>query len=182
LKESWKSVVGYEGLYEVSSFGCVKSLKRKYAGERMLKQRKASSGYLYVDLYKNGTRKSFRVHKLVANSFVENPLSLPQINHIDGNKQNNNVRNLEWCTARGNIVHAVKHGLKRSTRNHAAISKTVKMYTSDGAYINTYPSTREAERQTGILQQSISKCCLGKRRTAGGYTWRYADESSREAI
>jgi len=114
----WKEVKGYEGLYEVSNQGHVKSLDRfdrlgrKCKGQ-VLKQALFKNGYLYVCLYKDGSpKRSFQVHRLVAKSFIANPENKPQVNHIDGDKTNNSTDNLEWSTRSENMRHAIVTGLK----------------------------------------------------------------------
>ena len=117
--EVWKPIENYPN-YQVSNFGNVKSKERYtkarkeqiiHRKERLLKQLTDSKGYLYVRLYNDKGFKNIKVHRLVANSFLENPNNLPQVNHIDGNKQNNNVFNLEFCTGLDNIRHSIKNGL-----------------------------------------------------------------------
>ena len=119
-EEIWKPIKDYEGLYEVSSIGRVRSLGREIIDskgrkqcfkERILKLQYDRYGYLYVPLRNRDNRKKFKVHRLVAEAFIPNPDNLPQINHIDGNKDNNKVENLEWCTNKYNVLHAHETGL-----------------------------------------------------------------------
>lgn len=115
MTEIWKDVVGYEGLYQVSNLGRVKSLPKK-AGFRKQDEKQSAiftdkHGYCKTNLYKNNTHKQVYVHILVAKAFVPNKYNKPQVNHIDGNKSNNQVTNLEWCTAKENIIHAHLTGL-----------------------------------------------------------------------
>lgn len=116
LKEIWKDIVGYEGLYKVSNLGYVKSINRTTSHNRILKGKLLKmivdkDNYFEVSLCKNNKKKNYRVHRLVAETFISNPDNLPQVNHIDGNKQNNNVCNLEWVTCKQNIQHSFKMGL-----------------------------------------------------------------------
>jgi hypothetical protein len=106
-KEIWKDVKGYEGLYQVSNLGRIKSIIRK---GKILSNK--SHRYISVIFYKNKLRKNIRVHRLVAGAFIPNPENKPQVNHIDGNKKNNNVNNLEWNTQLENIRHAYRTGIK----------------------------------------------------------------------
>jgi hypothetical protein len=125
--EQWKPVKGYEGLYEVSNHGRVRSLdrreemkngrKRFYKG-KLLKPMKDRRGYLYVDLKKDGQRKLHRIHRLVAEAFLLNPDNLPVVNHRDGNKENNHYSNLEWCTSSQNNKHAYDMGLRVKGDKH----------------------------------------------------------------
>lgn len=96
--EEWKNVIGYEGLYEVSNKGNVRNVRRN----TLLRLTKTNYGYIQVSLYKNGIRTGLKVHRLVAEAFIPNPDNLPQVNHKDEDKTNNNVTNLEWCTAKYN--------------------------------------------------------------------------------
>ena len=123
--EIWKDIEGYEGLYQVSNLGRVKSIYG-WCGNRFVKRTKIlklkinNKGYTKVYLYKNKKSKMFFVHRLVAMAFVPNPNNLPQVNHKDGNKLNNSIGNLEWCTCSENIKHAYKTGLKHYV-NHTII-------------------------------------------------------------
>lgn len=119
MNEIWKDINGYEGLYQVSNTGKVKSLVgwngRKYVPrEKILSKTKTSTGYYKVELAKCKTKKSFKVHRLVAMAFIPNEESKPHINHKDGNPLNNNVDNLEWCTPKENIEHAIATGLRKT--------------------------------------------------------------------
>ena len=130
--EEWKAIKGYEGLYEVSNFGRIKSLSRivtlegrwgKYSrtkGERIMAQMlDGQKHYLMVSLCKNGTVKRYLVHRLVAQAFVENPYNLPEVNHKDENKTNNHFENLEWCTHQYNSIYGTRKAASRGERNAA---------------------------------------------------------------
>jgi len=111
--EVWKDVPNYEGLYQVSSFGRVRSLPRKHSPTiRIMKLMVNSRGYLVIILSKYGVKKGFKLHRLIAEAFIPNSYSKPQVNHIDGDKRNNSLSNLEWCTSSENIRHAFDTGLK----------------------------------------------------------------------
>lgn len=154
--EKFRDVVGFDDLYEVSDKGRVRN---KITG-RILKPAK-NKGYLQVLLYKDEIIHKFKlVHRLVAEAFLPNPNNYPQVNHKDEDKTNNSVDNLEWCTSQYNIDYSQ--------------SKPVAQFSLDGRLLNTYKSTREAERQTGIPNQNIGKCCLGKIKSAGNFIWKYA--------
>lgn len=112
VEEVWKDIEGYEGIYQVSSIGEVKSIFYNKK-PKILKRSKTTTGYYKVELYKDKNRKSFKVHRLVAKAFILNPESKPNINHIDGNPLNNHVNNLEWCTQKENVLHAIETGLKK---------------------------------------------------------------------
>lgn len=194
MEEIWKDIEGYEDLYQVSNMGRIKSLERykenhgklQKVEEKIKTMNIKNSGYQFVQLYKNNKYKNLMVHRLVAQAFIPNVDNKPQINHIDGNKLNNNVTNLEWCTNSENGKHAWDTGLKQCTeRLKEATRKTNKEYKSkpinqldlQGNYIRTWLSAHEASRQLGIDRSTISQCCRGSRRnkTAGGYKWCFAD-------
>ena len=175
--EIWKDIKGFEGYYQVSNMGRIKSLDRYVRGnkdsklhikERIIKGGIETRGYSFVSLNKNGTRTYARIHRLVAEAFLENPFNKPEVNHIDGNKQNNTVSNLEYCTRTENEQHAYKIGLKKG--------KTVEMIDKDtGMVIAEYPSVKDAiSRFTDTNNPNHLYACLHVRcKTAYGYKWRY---------
>ena len=162
IKEIWKDVVGYENLYQVSNFG---NVKRKGKTKNLCKSK---NNYYGVKLCKNNIKKYMSIHRLVASAFIPNPKSLPQVNHIDGNKFNNYVNNLEWVSQSDNEKHAYLLGLTKPTR----ISPVIK-YDLNGNYIEKYNSIQEAKEKNKLCSK-ISDCCLGNRKTAGGFIWKYA--------
>lgn len=176
--EQWRDIIGYEGLYQVSDLGRVKSLK--FGKERVLVGRKNRGGYICVDLYKDRKGKTCTVHRLVAEAFIPNPDNLPEVNHRDEDKTNNttfddgNGGNLEWCDNRYNINYGT--GIERrakAQRNDPNRSKPVFQYTLDGSLVRSYPSVNEAGRRTGYDNSNISRCCLGKLNQVHGYLWSY---------
>ena len=175
--EQWKAIAGYEGLYEVSDLGRVKSLNYSHTHkEKILRPVKGRKGYLQVSLYKDGQIKNWRVHRLVAEAFIPNPQCMETINHRDEVKTNNSASNLEWMSQKDNTNYGTRNKRIAEARlNHPAFSKKVQMFDkSTGELLATFPSTMEAERITGIANQSISACCKGKYKSSGGYIWRYA--------
>ena len=164
-KEYWKPVLGYEGHYQVSNFGRVKSIK--FGKERILKPGKNAKGYLQVCLWKNGKGKTFRVNRLVAEAFLPNPDSLPEVNHKDENKLNNNAENLEWCNRKFNINFGT-----RNERDALTKSKPVVQYDLEGNFIREWKSTAECGRN-GFCSQHVSACCRGERKTHKDFIWRY---------
>lgn len=166
-KEIFREIDGFPD-YEVSNLGRVCSFKGRYP--RILKPVKSSSGYLQVIMYTDRKRVTKTIHRLVAEAFLPNLDNKPQINHIDENKGNNVVENLEWVTCRGNCNHGTRN--KRVTE---ARSKAVVQYTPDGVFMALYPSIKEAERVTGIAKSNICCVCRGKKKTAGGYIWCYEE-------
>jgi hypothetical protein len=177
MKEIWKDCKHYEGLYEVSNLGRVRSLDRYVANSgkserltkgRIISQHSGSSGYLQVGLSKNGKTKYELVHRLVALAFLENPENLPQVNHKDECKTNNEVSNLEWCDRKYNLNYGTVK--QRISTKH---TKRINQYDLEGNYIATYSSQQEAAKQTGISNASVHYCCTGKTKQAGGYIWQF---------
>lgn len=165
--EEWRPVVGYEGRYEVSNLGRVRSLRRmipnrfgKYMNGRILKPITNHNGYYYVTL---GRGKHGFVHRLVIEAFVPNPDNKPFCDHIDSNRKNNRVENLRWATYQENN----STGHKRSLHYRSVLQ----IDTKDGKILNKYPSVRSAQESTGATH--IGSCCQGNRKTSGGYIWKY---------
>ena len=172
INEIWKDIEGYEGLYQVSDKGRVKSLW--FGKERILKP-VSCRGYLQVDLCKNGLKKMCKIHRLVAMTFLPNPNNLPQINHIDEDKTNNNANNLEWCTAKYNHNYGTINQRISEKMTNGKLSKPVLQYTLDGELIKEWRSTMDVERNLGYNQGYISACCNGKIKSAYRFIWKYKD-------
>ena len=162
--EIWKDVKGFEGLYQVSNYGNVKSCITK----KILKQAKHHSGYMVVCLSKSGTHKNYSVHRLVANAFISNYNNYKHINHKDENKQNNSVENLEWCT----VIYNNNYG-SRIEKARRSCFKKVLQFDVNGKFIAEWESLTLAAKQLSICKASISQCCNGNYKTAGGYIWKY---------
>lgn len=182
--ERWLAVKGFEGLYEVSDQGRVKGVKRKAScgenrertvRERIIKQKEDKDGYLRVGLSNGkGYQKYFFVHRLVCEAFIPNPNRKPQVNHINEDKKDNRVCNLEWCTAKENINHGTRNtrvGKKTAER----CSKPVAQFTKEGKLIKTWKSAREAGRQLGFVHGLINKVANGEYKQAYGYVWKYIE-------
>ena len=185
IKEEWRPVKGYEGLYEVSNLGRVKTLQRVYhcgnhhsyrmVDEHIMKPVKIKGGYLRIALSNGCKRSSHLIHRLVAEAFIQNPDNLPTINHKDCNPSNNFVDNLEWCSQQYNNRYGDRiEKVRKKTLNHPKRSKIVLQFNLEGEYINKFLSANEVQRQLGYLQSNISGCCLGKKKTAYGFIWKYA--------
>lgn len=180
MKEIYKDIKGFEGRYKVSNFGNVRSENYKNTGKvKVMSPVLHHTGYLYVHLGKNVTKS---VHKLVADTFIDNPNNYPVVNHIDGNKQNNKVDNLEWTTALDNIRHAITTGLRIPQINGAVMgsgnvqSKAVLQFSKDGTFIKQWYCISDAARYIGCNPAMITNNASGRTRSCHGYIWKYADE------
>ena len=178
LDEIWKEIKNYEDYYEISNYGRIRRIKYDNIGNKFqynipkyLKLREDKDGYLRCDLSLNGKIKRFFVHRLVAKAFVDNRNNNPVVNHIDGNKQNNYYKNLEFCTIKQNNLHVLKTGLRNMKNNK--LSKEVEQYSMDNVLIKTYKSANDASRITGLSQGHISECCRGEIKQYKGYIWKY---------
>ena len=177
MKEIWKDIPQYEGLYMVSNLGRVKSLpKLRCKSEKILKNKITKDGYYETSLSKNGKAKYIRTHRLVAIAFIENVFNKDQVNHIDGNKLNNCVDNLEWCTLQENKEHAIRTGLQDFIGNKNPKAKSVIQYDLDNREIARFKTLREAMKCTGVLENKISSVCNHHNKTAGGYIWKFESE------
>lgn len=197
--EIWKPIKGYEGWYEVSSYGRVRSLDRmetlsdgrkRLRKGRILKSSKSNCGYLRIVLSKSNEKKYALIHRLVAQAFIQNTDNLPQVNHKDEDKTNNCVflkkdgsvdldkSNLEWCDAKYNMNYGTaRQRWAEKKLNSPKLSKPVlQIDLGTNKIISKYPSTAEADRQLNINQGGISNCCRGKCKTAYGYKWKYEKE------
>lgn len=180
--EIWKDIKGYEGLYQVSNLGEIKSLCRKkgflIGKEKILKPTKNNKGYLYVTLRKSMQSKKMLVHQIVALTFINNPNKCKILNHKDGNPSNNCVDNLEWCTQKYNVNHCYKIlGYKgsnykkygKNSNNH----KSINQYNKERDFIRTWDCIKDASEELNISCSSISNCLNKKSKTAGGFIWKY---------
>ena len=171
--ETWRDVVGYDGLYKVSDKGHVYSVERRdprgiKIGGRMLKPRDVGNGYLQVALFKNGERKNKYIHRLVTEAFIPNPENHPDVNHLDEIKSNNELSNLEWCTREYNNNYGTR--IER-------LSKKVRAINVKTGEVIRFNSTREAGRK-GFNSGGVSQACLGTYydgRTYKGYRWSYEE-------
>ena len=172
-KEVWRDVKGYEGLYQVSNMGRVKSLGRKDRFGRVIKERilepaVTHNGYLRVGLHVDGKRKMLRVHRLVCEAFHENPDNKSEVNHVNEDKTDNRACNLEWSTRTENCNHG-----SRNERVAKALSKPIGQFSLDGKLIKVWQSACEARRQTGFDQGYVGAVARGKFKQAYGYIWKY---------
>lgn len=182
MNEIWKPIKGYEGLYEVSDLGKVRSLERYvtrgnhniYVRERILLPEIDKNGYVQVVLSKNGKGTMRKIHKLVADAFIPNDNSLPMINHKNEIKYDNRVENLEWC----DVIYNNNYGTARKRTRQTQMfeyGKPVVKKDLQGNVLESYPSTREAGRQNNTTATQIRRVCQGKQHTCMGYVWEYGE-------
>lgn len=186
--EVWRDIEGYEGIYQVSNKGRVKSLQRlqKYKcrnprmlPERIMSVRKDKLGYGRVGLY-NGEYKFWLIHRLVAITFLPNPNNLPVINHKDENPSNNRVENLEWCTRKYNNNYGTASArMAKTLREKDNPINHVVQYTKDGVFVAEYISVMEAHRQTRFSSTSIFNACAGSQKTCHGFVWKFKNKPKR---
>ena len=190
--EEWRDIKGYEGIYQISDCGRVKSLERivpwgkgiRHIKEKFLRVKKKKSGYLFYCLYSgNGTVKYEHAHRLVAQAFIPNPLQKKDVNHIDGNKSNNCVDNLEWATRSENQIHA--YNVLKRTREHPIgwdnkLAKHIVQLNLDGTFVKKWASSCDFQRQTGKTEANVRRCLTGKMKTAYGFRWMYLEDYQKE--
>lgn len=178
--ENWKPVIGYEGIYEISNKGLIRSIDRviqingtshRIKG-RVLSIYTDNLGYQRITLSKEGKLHTMCIHKLVAEAFIPNPENKPCIDHIDTNPSNNCVDNLRWCTHSENMNNPLTILNSREGHKH----KPVLQYDLKDNFITEYISGKEAARQVNIQQASLVRCLQGIQKTAGGYKWRYKND------
>jgi hypothetical protein len=198
MEENWKDVVGFENLYEVSNLGNVRSLDRYVSGKLNSKRfqkgknmtiQKTPKGYYSIILHKNGMAYQMLVHRLVAIAFIENKSNKDQVNHLDLNKSNNNMNNLEWCTNLENMRHSYANGghsgftekqiaavRKNQLKAAEKRSRKVCQFDKEMNFIKSYRNSIEASKQTGTCSSKISACCAGHRKTCNNFIWKYEKE------
>ena len=174
-REIWKDVVGYDGLYQVSNLGNIRNTKKNKLKKIFINEK----GYCQTTLNKNGKLKQVRLHQLVAKAFIPNPNNYIEINHIDGNKLNNELSNLEWCSRKHNVIHAYKTGL---ISKHQIEKTTIKMkeknkkpivQIANGIVINEFESIQKASEMLKIHYSCILRVLKNKHKKTHGFVFRY---------
>ena len=166
-------------MYQISNCGNVRSLDRITSNQNGSKINRAGKpkaktidnlGYYHVRLSKDSKTNTFRIHRLVAEAFIENPNGYKEINHIDQNKLNNDVSNLEWCTHKENVNHG-----DEIERGAIKQRKSFRQLDMDGNLIKVWNGFKKMQRETGFERKSVYECCIGKRESYKGYRWEYAE-------
>lgn len=197
MVEVWKDIPGYEGEYQVSNLGNVRSCDRwiypngkgKWLKKGQMRFKfQAPDGYVRTALSRNGRTIHFPIHRLVAMAFIPNPLNLPFINHKDECKSNNFVfvypdgsiderkSNLEWCTAKYNCNYGTKGQMASISLKKVKVGIPIIQMSLNGEYIKEYQNSEKAAEENGFWRENISSCCRGEKISAHGYLWRYKDE------
>lgn len=179
-KEIWKDIEGYEGIFQVSNLGRIRSLDRyvntchgakRIQKGRILKPTKCKNGYYEAQINHKGKRKIFLLHRLVGKYFLENPDNLPEINHKDEDVSNNCVENLEWCTSKYNANYGTRNIRMMEGRNF----KPVIQLSKNGEFIKKWDKMSDACKETGADCSSLIRVCKGKQKTCVGYIWKYLE-------
>ena len=169
--EQWKDIFGYDGVYQVSDLGRVRS--NKYGKTMIRRASKDKDGYLFIGLWKDGKQKTVKVHRLVAQAFIENyNIFNNEVNHKDENKQNNNVENLEFCDIKYNSNFGTRNERIAAKNTNGKLSKPVLQYDLEGNFIKEWRSTRECERN-GFSHGAVSACCQGELKKYKDFIFKY---------
>jgi hypothetical protein len=183
MKEIWKEVEEFNGAYLISNKGRLKSVKRgikwngtiRHQEDKLMSQVVNKSGYIEYQITYNGKHYSRKAHRLVAEAFIPNPENKPQVNHIDGNKTNNNVENLEWATNKENVVHAYKNELYKHV-------KPILQFSDKGIFIKRWINAAEITKELGFCKNTILLACNRKNHKTKGFYWRFEEDVILENI
>lgn len=170
----FKNIEGYK-YHLISNTGIVKSLPRNNKKkETLLKESDNGNGYKKVGIQENGVLKNVYIHRLVAQAFIPNPLNKKEVNHKNGIRHDNRVENLEWVTSSENNIHAIRFLGRKSAKGNPKVCKPVCKLDLEGNVLETYESTREADRANGI--NGVYRVCKGERYSCGGFRWKYQEK------
>lgn len=183
MKEIWKEVEEFNGAYLISNKGRLKSVKRgikwngtiRHQEDKIMSQVVNKSGYIEYQITYNGKHYGRKAHRLVAEAFIPNPENKPQVNHIDGNKTNNNVENLEWATNKENVVHAYKNELYKHV-------KPILQFNDNGMFIKRWSNAAEITKELGFCKNTILLACNRKNHKTKGFTWIFEEDVMLENI
>ena len=192
MEEIWKNIEGYPN-YQVSNMGRVKRLSTGYyrRTEKILKPQLQNNGYLHIKLSQKDKTKCILVHRLIAQVFIPNPNNLPQVNHINEDKTDNRVENLEWCDRKYNINYGngiskrVKTNKENGTYkkigeiNYKNFSKSILQFSKDNSFIRRWDCIMDVQRELGYDNKQICSCLKNRQKTAKGFKWVYADDYER---
>ena len=173
--EVWKEIIGFEK-YKISNYGRVIGCNGGF-----LKFNKTYNGYTTLCVYNQGKKATLRIHRILAYSFIPNPENKPEVNHIDGDKSNNHISNLEWCTRSENTLHSIRilgnkpYIIPHKKYGESPRARKVIQYSKDNKFIREYGSISEAKLYTNISQSAISNCCIGITKSSGKCIWRYKE-------
>ena len=167
MEEYWKDIAGFEGKYQISSLGRIKSYLVDNSG-RIMRPMVCTNGYLRIDLRKNGRYYKYLIHRLVAEAFLPNPNNFEYVNHKDETRDNNCVNNLEWCTKKYNLNYGT---IKERQRKAKEIP--VLQFTKNGEFVRQWDSSMEVEKTLGWDRSAILRCCNGKQATSHNYVWKH---------
>lgn len=191
MEEVWKDVQGYEGYYQVSNHGRVKSLDRKVKNRGGIATKKGkilspsvmNNQYKKIALWKDNEQKMMLMHRLIAQAFIPNTGNLPEVNHIDEDKGNNSVDNLEWCDRLYNANYGT--AIERSASKRKGVSvgeRAIEQYTTNGVFVRSYDSAMKAAEAIKGCNSGICKCANGRYKIAHGYVWRWKTEQNKKVI
>lgn len=171
--EEWKDIEGYEGLYQVSSFGRIKSLNYNNTKQEKILQLLNNKGYNSICLSKHNIRKTYKVHRLVAEAFIPNSDNKPCIDHINTDKTDNRVENLRWCTHTENMNNPFTKEKYNGSNHH--LSKSVLQFSINGDFIRKWDCVMDIKRELNYNNSNIGSCCIGRKKSSNGFKWKYYD-------